>query len=210
VGGKRLIGRESRCGPIGTALSARDCSVIIRLVGRALLMVDRSLRRAMLFDVRLHRLIFSIEQKTARSTNCLRRFATGNTNSCCNESQSAIPDSDFDLVRGPGRRGDAFVDLARGLRDRAHHDGRRASRAERMAAHRCAACRGHRFVNGNDRLRICRAKTVVASYRDRDVQLDYCLLVDPWRAEPDSPCDYVARDYQCFRVWWRVRLVFLF
>jgi hypothetical protein len=45
----------------------------------------------------------------------LRRFAIGNTKICCNESQSAIPDSDFDLVRGPGHRGDAFVDLARGL-----------------------------------------------------------------------------------------------
>jgi len=65
VGGKRLIGRESRCGPIGTALSARDCSVIIRLVGRALLMVDRPLRRAMLFEVRLRRLICSFTRKPA-------------------------------------------------------------------------------------------------------------------------------------------------
>jgi hypothetical protein len=46
-------------------LSARDCSVIIRLVGRALLMVDRPLRRAMLFDVRLRRLICSFTRKPA-------------------------------------------------------------------------------------------------------------------------------------------------
>ena len=65
VAGERLIRRESCGRPSGAALSARDRSVIIRLVGRALLMVDRPLRRAMLFDVRLRRLICSFTRKPA-------------------------------------------------------------------------------------------------------------------------------------------------
>jgi hypothetical protein len=62
---KRLVGRKSRCRAIGAALSALARSVIIRLVGRALLMVDRPLRPAMLFDVWLRRLIRSFTCKPA-------------------------------------------------------------------------------------------------------------------------------------------------
>lgn len=114
------------------------------------------------------------------------------------------------MVCSFGIRGNVPVNLARGLQRWATDHGRRASHAQRMAAHRCAARRGHRSPDGIHRLRICRAKTVVASSRDDDVQLDYYLRVDPWRAEPDSSRDHVARDYQRDGLWLRLGLVFLF
>ena len=72
----------------------------------------------------------------------------------------------------------------------------------------CAARCRHRNLDGAHRVRIRRAKTVVASPHC-DVQLDYCLLVNPWRGEPDSSRGHVARHHQRFGVWCRVSLVFL-
>ena len=75
-------------------------------------------------------------------------------------------------------------------------------------AHRRAArCRHWNFY-GLHRLRIYNPKTLIASSRASDVQLDYCLGVDSRRAEPHSSCDHVARNYQRYRVWWRICLVF--
>jgi hypothetical protein len=79
-----------------------------------------------------------------------------------------------------------------------------------MATHRRAARGRYRTSHGVHRLRICHTKTVVAPSRHCDVRFDYCLRVHPWRVEPDSSRDHVARNHQRFGVWWRVRLVFLF
>jgi hypothetical protein len=51
---------------------------------------------------------------------------------------------------------------------------------------------------------------VVTSSRDDDVDLDYCLSDRNGRTEFDPSRDHVARDYQRFRVWWRVGVLFLF
>ena len=79
-----------------------------------------------------------------------------------------------------------------------------------MVAHRRAARGGRWNFDGAHCLWIRRAKTMVASSRDRDVRLDYSFRIDPWRVEPDSSSDHVARDHQRFGVWWRGRLVLLF
>ena len=51
---------------------------------------------------------------------------------------------------------------------------------------------------------------MIASSRDDNVDLDYCLRDRNGRTEFDPSRDHVARDYQRFRVWWRVSVVFLF
>jgi hypothetical protein len=51
---------------------------------------------------------------------------------------------------------------------------------------------------------------LVASAPYCDVQLDYCLRVNPWRAQPDSSHGHVARDYQRDRLRCYLGLVFLY
>jgi hypothetical protein len=79
-----------------------------------------------------------------------------------------------------------------------------------MATHRRAARCGHRRFDGTDRFSDSLRKTLVASSRDRDVQRDYYLRADPWRAERDSSRGHVARDAQRDGLWLRLGLVFLF
>lgn len=94
---------------------------------------------------------------------------------------------------GLGRH--VLVDRARDSRYRATRHGRGARHAHGMVAHRRAVGRGDRHFDGVHQLWLRDGKTVVASCRDRDVRADRCLRDDPWRTEPDSSRDHVARDY---------------
>jgi hypothetical protein len=114
------------------------------------------------------------------------------------------------MVCGVGLSRHVIVDRARDSRYRATHHGRRASYARGVAAHRRAVGGNDRSSDGVHQLWIRDAKILVASPRDCDVRADRCLRDDPWRTEPDSSCDYVARDHQWHFVWRRVGLVLLF
>jgi hypothetical protein len=87
--------------------------------------------------------------------------------------------------------------------------GERVARSEWL--HIAAADRRRHWLSDDmHQLRVRDTKTMAASRRDCDVQFEYCLRVDPWRLEPDSSRDHMARDYQRVNFWWRIFLVFLF
>ena len=114
--------------------------------------------------------------KARRSVICVgsvRRYA---------HNKPTVRNSNFDVVRWTGIRGNVPVDPSGAFEHCAGKYGRRARHTYRMAAHRRAVGRRDGSFNGVSLLRTGFSQAMVALRCTCNVRFDYRLRDDPWYA----------------------------